>query len=113
MSTLQSGGDGVLADLAVRSLLLATDSHACLLEGRETTTERTVLLGSEVMGRVPLLFECSSSGVNTLLAEDSHRLGDVLPDLPDGGQLDLRLRRHLGHAELCESFLFSKNDKLS
>ena len=106
MNILLSSSDGVLADLCVRSLLRATHSHSALLEWGKATAERAVLLLSKVVGHVPLLLECISGGIDALLAQDGHSLGNVLPNLPDRGQLDLRLRGHLGHAKLSESFLF-------
>ena len=60
---------------------------------------------------MPLLFECSSSSVDTLLAKDGQSLGDVLPDLLDGGELDLGLGGDLGNAELSESLLLTAKKK--
>ena len=69
--------------------------HLVLLEGGETTSEGTVLLLSQVNGRVSLLFEFISCSGNSLLAENGEDLGDVLSDLLDEGQLHLGLGGHL------------------
>ena len=60
---------------------------------------------------MPLLFECISGSIDALLAQDSHGLGDVLPDLLDSSELDLGLGGDLRHAELSESLLLTANQK--
>lgn len=60
---------------------------------------------------MPGLLEGSSGGIDALLANDSENLGDVPSDLLDGGQFNLGLGRHLGHAELGEFLLLQANNK--
>ena len=88
---LLSSCEGVLPKLLVVSLLLATGRHLFLLEGGEATSVSAVLLLSQVNRRVLLLFEFISCSIDALLTQHGQNLGNVLSDLLDLGQLDLRL----------------------
>ena len=87
-----SSEERVLAGPVVGGLLLSASRQFVLLEGGETASVGTVLLLSQVNGRVPLLFEFISCSRNSLLAKDGEDLGDVLSDLLDEGELNLGLR---------------------
>ena len=100
-----SSSEGVLAQLVGGSALSAPHGHLGALTEAQSSAEGTVLLLSEVNGRVALLLEFVSGSVDSLLAQHGQHLGDVLPDHLDLGQLHLGLRRDLGHAELGKLFL--------
>ena len=100
-----SSGEGVLALLGGLELLLSAQGELLLLEGGQFSAEGAVLLLSQVDGRVSLLFELSSCSIDALLAQHGQHLGDVLAHLLDHGQLHLRLRGHLRHAQLSKLLL--------
>ena len=87
-----SGEESVLAWPVVGGLLLGASGQFVLLEGSETASVGTVLLLSQVNGRVPLLLELIACSRSSLLAEDGENLGDVLSDELEHGELDLGLR---------------------
>ena len=108
-----SSREGVLALLGGLDLLLCAHGHLVLLEGAQSSAESSVLLHAEVDGGVSLLLEVAAGGADSLLAEDGEDLGDVLAHLLDHGELDLGLGRHLGHAKLSKSLLYTINRKQS
>jgi len=96
-----SGSESVLADLAVGGLLGTSGGLLGGLEGGQSSTEGTILLGAQVNWCVSLLLELGSGGVDALLTQDGEHLGDVLSHGSDLGELDLLLG-DLGDAELSE-----------
>ena len=100
-----SSSESILAKLLVVLLLLFTSGHFGALKLGQLSAESAILLGSQVVGRVSLLFEFSSCGIDSLLAENSEDLGDVLSNLLYLGKLHLGLGRDFRHSQSSEFFL--------
>ena len=86
-----SSCESVLADLRVGLPLLFAESGPLALEGGQASAEGAILLLSQVDWGVSLLFEFSFCSIDSLLAQHSENLGNVLAHLLDLGELDLGL----------------------
>ena len=95
-----SSSESILAKLLVVLLLLFTSGSSGALKLGQLSAESAILLGSQVVRRVSLLFEFSSCGIDSLLADDGEDLGDVLSNLLYLGKLHLGLGRDFRHSQL-------------
>ena len=85
--------------------LVCTNGLLLLLEWRQSSSEGSGLLLSEVLGKVSLSLGVGSSSGDSLLGEDGQDLCDCLSHLSNLGELHLGLGRHLADSKAGEFFL--------